>query len=320
MKKSSIIYCCLLLIFLSACKSDNPLNDEDNSSNPVIQNIVGNVNIDSLMVYVKQLSGVVSVNVDGKSAAITTRTAGTVGHTTARLFLTEKLKSYGLDVQIQSFTGIGTGYNILAVQKGTKYPGKKYILCAHYDSYSTSAISPGADDNGSGVAAVIEAARIISKYKPQYTIVYALWDQEEPGLYGSIYYANNSAAKKDSIIGVINMDMIGYDGNNDKKCWVQAGDDDFSKSMADEIINNNNIYKIGLNPATVIPAQAESDQKSFINAGFSAVCIDEDFWSDYDLQLHTGNDIINYFSSDYFFGCSKLVICSIASIAIVENP
>jgi Zn-dependent M28 family amino/carboxypeptidase len=258
-------------MFLSSCKSDNPVQNGADITDPVIKNIVGAVSIDSLMYYVKQVSGNVPVVIEGKTYTITNRRNGTTDHETAKRYLEGKLKSFGLEVQIQNFEGVSTGYNILAVQKGNKYPDKKYILCAHYDSYSNSVNSPGADDNGSGVAAMIEAARILSKYKLQYTVVYALWDQEELGLYGSNYYAKKSVDENAALMGVINMDMIGYDGNNDKKCWVHAGSDEHSKSMADKILNNNNIYNLGLNAATLIPAQANSDHKSFLNAGFSSV-------------------------------------------------
>ena len=79
----------------------------------------------------------------------------------------------------------------------------------------TGTTAPGADDNASGTAAVIEAARIFSQYDFPFTIIYALWDEEEQGLIGSEYYATQAANAGDSILGVINLDMIGYDGNGD---------------------------------------------------------------------------------------------------------
>jgi Zn-dependent M28 family amino/carboxypeptidase len=85
-------------------------------------------------------------------------------------------------------------------------------VCAHYDSHSDSDYSPGADDNGNGVAAVIEAARMLSKYKFNYTVIYALWNQEENELAESGDYAKKSADVNDTLIGVINMDVIAFDG------------------------------------------------------------------------------------------------------------
>ena len=75
-------------------------------------------------------------------------------------------------------------------------PNQQIIICAHFDSKPYSGPAPGADDNGSGTSAVLEAARILSKYKTDYTIIYALWDNEEIGLRGSAYYAQQASSKK----------------------------------------------------------------------------------------------------------------------------
>lgn len=310
----------ILLIFIISCKSNDPIQNNGDISNSTINNIVNKVNIDSLMFFVKQLSGVTPVLIEGKSDTIKSRQVDNSFHKLAVKYLSAKLKSFGFETQLQNISGTSTGQNILATQRGTKFPSKKYVLCAHYDSYSSSINAPGADDNASGVAAVLEAARILSKYKPEYTIVYALWDQEEPGLIGSRYYAGKAAIGGDTIAGVINIDMIAYDSNADEKCWVHSGGDDYSKIIVSEMVENNNIYKIGLNLNNAVLSASESDQISFWDKGFSAVNVQEDFWNDYDKQLHTSNDVTQLFSTKYFHDCSKLIISSIASLSIVKNP
>ncbi|MBK6681102.1 MAG: M20/M25/M40 family metallo-hydrolase [Ignavibacteriales bacterium] len=120
-----------------------------------------------------------------------------------------------LTTTLQSFST--TGKNVIGVKTGTQFPNQKYIICAHFDDMPSGATAPGADDNGSGTAAVMEAARILSQYTFPYTIVFALWDEEEQGLVGSAYYANQASIAGDSILGVVNMDMIAYDANNDNK-------------------------------------------------------------------------------------------------------
>ena len=81
-----------------------------------------------------------------------------------------------------------------------------YIICAHYDSVTTYC----ADDNASSVAAVIEAARILSGECFDFTIVYALWDQEEIGLVGSEYYA---FVNQQEILGVLQCRKMTTAGN-----------------------------------------------------------------------------------------------------------
>ena len=83
--------------------------------------------------------------------------------------------------------------------------------CPSSDSGSNGeGIFPGADDNASGSAAVMEAARAMVPYQFQYTVVLCLWGAEEAGLVGSYYYASTAAAAGEQIIAVLNTDMILY--------------------------------------------------------------------------------------------------------------
>lgn len=112
-----------------------------------------------------------------------------------------------LQVELHAFSMYGAQrYNVVATQFGTKYPDSYYVIGAHYDTLGT----PGADDNASGVAGVMEIARIFSNYETEYTIKYMAFDMEEEGLYGSEAYANDHVA--DDIRGMISLDMIAYQG------------------------------------------------------------------------------------------------------------
>ena len=110
----------------------------------------------------------------------------------------------------------GTADNILAVQWGTKTP-EEYVICgAHYDSWNADGYdpdtirSPGADDNATGVAGILETARILSHYTFDRTIIYANWCAEECGLVGSAAYAADCAAQRMDIVAYFNLDMTGY--------------------------------------------------------------------------------------------------------------
>lgn len=91
----------------------------------------------------------------------------------------------------------------LAGQNG----GNTYLLTAHYDAAESS---PGADDNASGVAGMIEAARVLSKYHFKHAIKFIGFDLEEDGFYGSWVYLLNGIKRHETIAGVINYDMISY--------------------------------------------------------------------------------------------------------------
>ncbi len=161
--------------------------------------------------------------------------------------------------------------------------------------------APGADDNGSGTAAVIEAARIFSQYSFPFTIVYALWDEEEQGLVGSAYYATQAANAGDSILGVINLDMIAYDGNNDGNADVHTSSIANTSSIKDKMLEVNLVYGINLD-LDVVPAQPYSDHQSFLNNGYGAILLIEDD-NDFHPYYHTVNDIYSLLQPTLF--CKK---------------
>ena len=153
---------------------------------PVVQSVIDQTNIDSLTYFVKELSGEVQTIINGTPYTIVSRHWNNASNDKAADYIKEKLDSYGLVTYDQPFSS--TGRNVYGVQLGSQYPNKQYIICAHYDDMPSGSVAPGADDNGSGTAAVLEAARIFTQYDSKYTIIYALWDEEERGLYGSAYY------------------------------------------------------------------------------------------------------------------------------------
>ncbi|MEM6687611.1 MAG: M28 family metallopeptidase [Bacteroidota bacterium] len=104
--------------------------------------------------------------------------------------------------------------NVIAVQKGTKYPNRYVIMSGDIDSRASNTMdgttdAPGANDNASGMAGTMEAARVLSKYKFENSIVYVGLSGEEQGLFGGKGLAKYAEEKGWDIIGVLNNDMIG---------------------------------------------------------------------------------------------------------------
>lgn len=121
----------------------------------------------------------------------------------ARSYITQSLKKLGWLPTLQSFEG---GINVFAQRIGTDSEAGAILLAAHYD---TVANSPGADDNASGVAVVLEVARIFGSRPTPRTLQLAFFDQEELGLRGSRAFAANKA-HLENLRGVIVMDMMGF--------------------------------------------------------------------------------------------------------------
>lgn len=104
--------------------------------------------------------------------------------------------------------------NVVAIQKGTKFPNRYIIMSGDIDSRVSdptdfTSDSPGANDNASGMAGTIEAARVLSKYKFDNSIIYVGLSGEEQGLYGGKGLAAYAKEKGWDIIGILNNDMIG---------------------------------------------------------------------------------------------------------------
>ena len=104
--------------------------------------------------------------------------------------------------------------NVVAIQKGIKYPNRFIIMSGDIDSRVSDpnnylSDSPGANDNASGMAGTIEAARILSKYKFDNSIIYVGLAGEEQGLYGGKGFASYAKKNNWDIIGILNNDMIG---------------------------------------------------------------------------------------------------------------
>ena len=116
-----------------------------------------------------------------------------------------------------------TYYNVVAELTGTVRPTDIYIIGGHYDS----ANNPGADDDASGVAAVIEIADILSQWTADATIRFIAFDAEEKGLWGSDAYAGEHAGE--NIRGMISLDMIAYRGTAGNKARV------YGRSSSDSV-------------------------------------------------------------------------------------
>lgn len=128
---------------------------------------------------------------------------GTLGNQETYLYLVDQLSSMGLDVSLQ-----GRYKNVVAELPGTQTPGDIYIVCGHYDTTSGGE-RPGGDDNASGTAGVLEAARVLSQYRFSSTLRFIGFNAEEDWMKGSQDYVNTVVLRNnENVVGVINLDMI----------------------------------------------------------------------------------------------------------------
>jgi hypothetical protein len=318
----------LILILLAA--GSMPARAQSGAG--TIEDLVKQVSLDSLTAYVEVLSGMTPVMVSD-SVLTYYREAGSqetetlwlidtlvtltnrryLSNDVATYYLEKKLRSFGLDTVV-NIPGMEDPWlqNIVAAKWGTEHPNKHYILCAHYDGVLRG---PGADDNASGTAAVLEAARILAGVEPTATIIFALWDSEEIGLIGSAEYAADARESTPQIAAVINLDMIGWDGDDDHVLEVHSND--ASTFIANDVKRTISEQNLDLSPIVINPGTGRSDHASFWNNGFPAVLLIEEFIAgDFNPRYHTAGDSLQYFNLGYFLEMAKLGLATIAGYTL----
>jgi Peptidase family M28/Dockerin type I domain len=153
---------------------------------------------------------------DARLQAFHTRYVSTDSLVAASNWVLNKFLSFGYtDVRFETFYYYGYPLrNVICTKPGTVEPNKIIVVGAHYDSFNQDSdpliFAPGADDNGSGTAAVLEMARVLQNVNLKKTVIFAAFSAEEVGLVGSAYMASNLRNQGADLEFMLNFDMIGY--------------------------------------------------------------------------------------------------------------
>lgn len=155
-----------------------------------------------------------TTTIQGLEALQTRYTMG-MGDDHARDYLVDRVTALGLTAELDPFRVVNeTANNIIVKHPGTTNPEVIYIYAAHYDSRSTNTMSaslaPGADDNATGVAGVLEAMRVMTTHSFKHTVWFVFTAAEEQGSLGSKHMASWIMEQGLDVRGVIAPDMIGY--------------------------------------------------------------------------------------------------------------
>lgn len=160
--------------------------------------------------------------------------------------------------------------NVVGYIKGTKYTDSWYIIGAHYDHLGMmgkKVLYPGAQDNATGVALVLDLARYFSeeKHQPQHNIMFVAFDGEESGLLGSMYLAKNLPISPKNVKMMINLDMVGTGEEGFKIFGIETFPNEWEKIQKLNEKNNytNNLKIDGMRP--------NSDHYPFYKVGCPAI-------------------------------------------------
>ncbi|NQV02195.1 MAG: M28 family peptidase [Bacteroidia bacterium] len=224
-----------------------------------------------------------------------------------------------LEVELQDFPywGGSSSDNVIATLPGKVNPEQYIVVGAHYDSFSWGSSAPGADDNASGTAAVLELARILSQFEFDKSIIFCTFSAEEEGLIGSEYYASQAQAQGMDILGYFNFDMIGYRHENDP-----IHTDMIAPPSAIELVDfYKGVVAIYLPDFNVFDAQlsgGDSDHTSFNNNGYMGIFPFEDV-PNYSPYIHTDQDLIGP-SVNSVEMATTFVQANLASVVSLSTP
>jgi Zn-dependent M28 family amino/carboxypeptidase len=249
---------------------------------------------------------------------------------------------------------------MIAIQRGTERPNDVVIIQGHIDSRVTDVMNftsdaPGANDDGSGTAAVIEAARVLSKHKFPGTIVYAALSGEEQGLLGGKILADYAKAQGWNVVTVLNNDIIGNSCSSDGLCDDKhvrvlsegprsqgqaelaalthslGGENDApSRNISRYLDSLADRLNIGLDVRQIWRTDRfgrGGDHIPFLELGYPAarisVSVENYDWQHQDLRTENGKvygDTIDHMDFPYLEKVTKLNVAALAAIASAPPP
>jgi hypothetical protein len=235
-------------------------------------------------------------------------------------------------------------FNIIATLEGASGPNVYYLAGAHYDCSASrmgnniwnsqwqTIDAPGADDNATGVAAILEMARIMSdpanNFVNDYTIKFIAFGAEESGPahggnhLGSLHYAAEARDLNHNILGMVSIDMIGYNNFYDYNSIVA---DNSSQWFAGKFVEVNSLFNIELTlDDPPFPYATYSDHASFWDYGYKAILFIENAppWSNgtyyqRNIYYHTSVDTFGTLNMELVTKVTKLNLAAFAAFSAV---
>jgi len=228
-------------------------------------------------------------------------------------FIYEEFQKMDLDVEFHewSFQGFKSR-NIVATLEGNDLSSNAiFIMSAHYDCTPGSL---GADDDASGVAAMMAAANIMSKYSFNHTIRFIAFSGEEVGTYGSYLYARDAYKNEDNIVAVLNADMVGYADSTEGGKTIRFFHENRASWIAEYAITiSEKYYDIVDMMVEDMPNYKGSDHQAFTYYGYDAVWIahhDGYKWS------NSPDDTPDHLNFTYLTKASKILLAVLSELAI----
>lgn len=285
--------------------------------------MMGKVDRARALADVRKLSGEEPICSVGGCVTVTDRLTGSKGLEQAKEYVRDQLVRAGYSPEFENW--ILSGYddqNIIASKPGSILPDEQVYVVAHLDGVRIEAANPypAADDNASGVAALLELARIAAGQTFDRTLVLVFSTGEEQGELGIKSHLDAlTSRQRGAIKAVLNVDMIGYDSNGDAKMELWYGSQQASLDLSERVAEVIREYPIHLLPE-VIPGCYCADEVAFRKVGLAATHQIENFYDgERNPYYHTSGDTLEHMSLDYWMEQVKAVVVVTASLAGTEG-
>ena len=196
MRKGFVVKGCILMVFLGLSLSQPHIGQE----NKRIDFLVDQISAEKIEAHIDELTNRIGAR------------DTTVTQSHAADYIAGKLTEYGYGV---TRVPVDDSENVMAQLPGQLNPDKIFVIGAHFDTVPDS---PGADDNASGVAGILEIARVLKDVQPDFSIEFVAFALEERGELGDFHrgssqYVQSATAQRRDLIGMISLEMIGYFSN-----------------------------------------------------------------------------------------------------------
>ena len=215
--------------------------------------------------------------------------------------------------------------NIICSKKGNGQSDKNIIICAHYDSIAKSTVgwdwrtcpAPGANDNASGVAAMLDIARILESIDLNYTIRFIAFTGEEQNLWGSRAYAEYALTNRMDIALVINLDEIGYpDVKPDWKVTIGEDQNDHTSDKSADSHKFAQVMKQAADDHTSLTCTISdiwnSDHMPFNSAGYAVIGVCQAGTYPYSHEI---TDTYHNIDIDYVIEVTRMTLATIMLVA-----
>lgn len=221
----------------------------------LVREMMAQVDLDRALNDLKQFTGDLPLCTDQGCYSIINRMTGSVGLQWAKNYVALELTRLGYEVEMREWSREGlSDQNLLAVKRGTILPEQRIYFVAHLDGVELDGKTraPAADDNASGAVDLLELGRVLSGYSLSRTLVLFFSTGEEEGTLGVRSYLDQlSMEELNAIEGVVNLDMLGYDGNGDRVMELWSGDHPPSLALTEVMSETITSYGLDLDPRFV---------------------------------------------------------------------